>query len=644
MIGLGASSTLGIGLVVQLRDQFTQQANNISKSLNNLTGNAHKALGNTFGIMTKVGTGMTLAGYGITRGFIAATDSAMEFEKVLISVKALSGEIDNTQMRALGDVAMRLGPKFGMSATKVAEGMEELVKAGVATKDIPTILEQMVITAMGAGELLGGEQGVAARMTDLMMAFKITPEQVGRMGDILAKTAVESTVSFNSMAESFKYSQDVLKGFGFTLEESAAMIGVLGNVGLKGSIAGIALANAWKELGIAVGGGSKKKTKALELMGVSSADLVDEFGSLKRPLEIFHKIREGIKNMGDVQKSNVLNDLFGVRGKRAVSPLLEMLTKGPSDKWSGKSLTDMIDSLTNESAGSNMKILEEKSKSAAFQAERLKANWENFKIAIGNAIIPMLNRVIPMLSKMLEGLVAIGKTGFGKSLAKGIAVLGALLIPAGALLAVTGLIGKALLSTVGAFASFRMAGLWAYNTLIGRALAYDAAQAGVGAGMGINAAGSVYNKSTGRIVTTASTLGSVGGAAKGASTALGGLATVAGRLIPIVAGIAVAMAAFTVLTEDYIETKSPYVNYLNESSSGVLLPKYQTTGPGSPPIVPGAQVAMSKAEQIRKEVEGKDYKKGDTYINLHVDGKKTITKKINEGTENDANTLYGLNH
>ncbi len=645
MIGLGSSSTLGIGLVVQLRDQFTQNANNISASLNKLTGNANKALGNTFGLMTKVGVGMTVAGVAITKGMTASVNSAMEFQKVLISVKALSGEINDTQMNALGEVAMKLGPKFGMSAIEIAKGMEELVKAGVNTKDIPMILEQMVMSAMGAGEALGGEGGVAARMTDIMMAFKIAPEEVGRMGDILSKATVESTINFNSLAESFKYSQDILKGFGFTLEESASMIAILGNVGIKGSSAGIYLANAWKELGIAIGGTSKKKNEALSALGISPKDLVDEFGSLRRPLEILQKVKDGVKGMGDVERSNVLFNLFGTRGSRGINPMLDLLVKGPSDKWSGKSLTDMIKGLTNESAGSNQRIFEEKRKSLSFQMAALKENWTNFMIVIGNSIKPMITRLVSLLNTLLEKLIQVGQSGFGKMLIKGIAILGAIIIPAGALLTIVSLIGRGLLGAVGAFASFRTAGLWALNALIGRTMAYSALQSGVGVGMAVNAAGSVYNTSTGRIVTTAATLGNLGGAAKGASGLLGMLGMALGRLIPIVGGIAMVLEVVNLLTENYVQDKSSdRRDVYTEDQYRNLLPQYRTTAGGTPtPVLTEADKNVARAEEIRRQVEGKDYKKGDTYINVHVDGKKTITKKINEGAENEANTAYGLN-
>ena len=59
MIGLGSSSTLGIGLIIKLRDEFTQNANRISASMNQVHGNAERAMKRTMDSMIGAGTTMT---------------------------------------------------------------------------------------------------------------------------------------------------------------------------------------------------------------------------------------------------------------------------------------------------------------------------------------------------------------------------------------------------------------------------------------------------------------------------------------------------------------------------------------------------------------------------------------------------------
>ncbi len=685
MIGLGSSSTLGIGLVIHLRDQFTQNANKISQSIDKLHGNANKAMSKSFDMMIGAGAVMTAAGYGIMRGMKSATDEATEFQKVMLGIKAM-GEFKETDMPGLTAMAEMLGPKYGKSAITVAKGMEDLVKAGMGAKDIPKVMEAILQTAMAANEQLEGETGVAARMVDIMMAWGMSSNQAARAGDILAKASIESTVSFNDLAESMKYSQDILKGLHLTFEESVALMGVLGNAGIKGSMAGTALGNAYRELAIALGGTSKKKNHALAALGIDPASLMDAYGNLKRPLEILDKIKEGVREMGDVQRQNVLNDLFGVRGKRGVNPLIDFLSKKPTDKWMGKSLTEMVEELSNRSAGSNLRIVEEKMKGIAFQTDKLKANWDNFKIAIGNALIPLLNWALPKLNWLVEKLTAFARTAAGKWMVRAIAVFGALLIPMGLMVGTIGLIGRSMLWLRGGFAPFRAAGLWVWNTLIARALTYLGIIKGIGAGQKLNAAGSLIDAATGRIITPAYKMKGAGAGAgllgkiknmipglsriTGLFTTLAPILATVARAFTLVGLISMGLSAMGLSLYNQFKMLVGGIMYVISTILNTIYSLFTLDWDGwkdrqnmyyednfgkqnfdyternarqdrwnTHMQSPTAQRYDNKANSFNAAM-----KKSDTVIHIHVDGEKTITKRINAGTETEMTAMYGLNH
>jgi TP901 family phage tail tape measure protein len=687
MIGLGGTSTLGIGLIIELRDRFTQNANKISNTMNSLHGNANKAIRNSLNLMTTVGTGMAVVGYGITRGMKASVEESIKFQQVLLNVKAL-GEMTNGEMTMLGRNAQSLGPRYGRNAIVVAKGMEDLVKAGLKANDIPKVMEAILQTATAAGDALEGEGGVAARMTDIMMAWGMNSNQAARAGDIMAKASIESTVSFGDLAESMKYSQDILKGLHMTFEESIAMMGVLGNAGIKASMSGTALGNAWREIAIALGGGSEKKNKALASLGLSRGDLMDAYGNLKRPLEILDKIKRGVKGMGDVQRQNVLNDLFGVRGKRGINPLLDFLAKGENDKWMGKSFADMIETLTHGSTGANMKIIEEKSKGIAFQSERLSANWNNFKIAVGNALLPLITRILPILNRMLEKLTAFAQTGLGKWLIRGIALFGLILIPMGVMLMTIGLIGRGMMGLTSGLATFRSTGLWVWNTLIARALTYLGIINGIGKGQRINAAGSLINAATGRIITPAYKM--AGGAA---SAAASGSLGILGRITPLLSRFGSALSGILPVLGIIGRFLTPIglisgflaiSGFSFKQQIGVVIAslKWLVASIGNVIMsiigwIPGVDRPDSLTfSQRQNRIYEHSYGKNDlrnsldtpfypnsanpykangsgnfnslstpknTHVHVYIDGQKVLEKKINEGQENELSTQYGLN-
>lgn len=680
MIGLGSSSTLGIGLIIQLRDQFSQNADRISKSMTNMHANVNRAMANSFNSMTITGAGIATVGVRITRGMISATKSATEFQKVMLSIKALAGkDMTSNDLNNLSNLALRLGPKFGMSATEAARGMEDLVKAGLKASEIPKVLESLMLTSIGSGEMLGGEGGVAARMTDMLMAWGKTADQASRVGDILAKGAVESTVSFKDLSEAMVYSQNTLKGLNLTFEESVAMMSVMGNSGIKGSKAGIALQNMFKELTVAIGGGSRKKNAALAALGIDPKSLMDDFGSLRRPLEVIDRIKESIRGMGDIQKGNILFDIFGTRGGRGASPLIDFLTKNKNEKWLGKSLTEMVDTLTNRSAGENMRIFMEKSQGAAFQAERLKANWENFKIAVGNALLPLLNRTLPILSRIVESIGNFARNH--PFIVKLVAIFGALLVPLGGILMLTGLIGRGMMALRRGFVGFRMAGLWAWNTLIARALVYLGIMRGIGANQKMNAAGSIIDAATGRIVTPAYKVGAgklFGGPASlfgRFSSSLGSLTGGFSRLLPILGGLArifsvvglvsMALSAFGISFKTQLQVIWGSIKWVLASAVNLIMGIIETLTFGLVDFGGGgwsarqdkiAERTFEGVDPIERAYQPRErssygnnrytlpeYAKGDTVVHIHVPGEKTISKRINDRTENEMVSKYGLN-
>lgn len=688
MIGLGTSSTLGIGLVIDLRDQFTAKANMISKSLSGLHANANTALRNSMTSMVGVGAGMSAIGVGIMKGMQVATKEAMGFQKVMINIKAL-GEMSETDMLGLGKLAKSLGPKYGLDPTKVAQGMEDLVKAGLKANEIPSVLEAILRTSIGASEALDGEGGVAARMTDILMAWGFQANQADHVGDVMAKAAIESTTSFGQLSESMKYSQSTLRELNFTFEESVAMMAVLGNSGIKASMAGTALNNAWKELTIGVGGGSKKKNNALHAMGLSPRDLMNAEGGLKRPIQLLSMIKKGVQGMGDVQKYNVLQDLFGVRGERGISPLVKFLMKGPSDKWMGKSFEDMVKSLTSESAGSNLRIFEEKTKGAAFQAERLKATWSNFKIAIGQAIIPLLNTMLPILTKIVNKMAAFAETSVGKNLVKAVGVFGALLIPAGGFLIIMGSIGRIMLSMGGGMAAWGTAAKWVWTNLIRQALTYLGIMRGIQVTEKFNSAGRLINAATGRFVKRGAggMMGRLGGGMVGRvlgrilpgmgrfGTSITGLLPLLGRLAMgltgvglvsmglsmagislkrqfelLVGGITWVIASIINAAKSLIETVTfGAVSFDGNFRSRQNEINYTSfnDGPYTPQMAArdrnGSDNPQLESKYSAKSSAGGMYGAGNTNVHIYVDGEKTISKSIKQGQENELVSRFGLN-
>ena len=135
------------------------------------------------------------------------------------------GAMTEKQMAGLTARARELGRDTKLTAVEVGQGMEYLTMA--------------VFNARQTVQAIGGVLDVAAAAgTDL-----------GRTSDIVSnvrtKTFTSSNTTLESPGETMKYVAPVAKSAGASIELMAAMVGVLGDAGIQGSMAGTTLRNTF---------------------------------------------------------------------------------------------------------------------------------------------------------------------------------------------------------------------------------------------------------------------------------------------------------------------------------------------------------------------------------------------------------------
>jgi len=468
MLGLGSAGTIGLGLVVSLRDQFTGNAGRVNQAMAGLTAGAKNLLRNNSLALAGIGVGMTGMGLAITRSMAGATNEAAQFENTLRSLKAMAGDMTDNEMRRLGEQAWGLSRKYNFGPQQIAKGMEELVKASLKADQIPKVMEAALASALAASENLEGEEGVAARLVDIMMAWQIPAEDAMKVADLMNKTAIESTVSWNQLAESMKYSQDILHSLKIPMEDALALLGLLGNAGIKASIAGTSIGNMFREITEAAGGKSRKKNKALKELGLTPEDLRDATGNLKPLLPLLGLLESRMRGLNTVDKQNILQDLFGTRGKRGANPaldnLVDFMAKGGTASKMGHSLTESRDILLN-AVGATNQINAEKMQTYVNQMGLLKNAIVELKIAAGETLISIMIRGVQLLTKVAHVLTDIVKNPVGKFIVGTTFLMGALLIPIGAMITLTGALGLSMTMLSVNMKTLGQTARWVWQTL-----------------------------------------------------------------------------------------------------------------------------------------------------------------------------------
>ncbi len=216
-----------------------------------------------------IGTAQT-----IVSPFAGAIENAMTFEHAMSRVKALTqsglirqGDFDavNANMQKLEAQARELGATTQFTMTQAADAMGYLGMAGWKTEQIYATMPGMLDLAAGASVDLARTADI---VSDNMTAMGVPVEKAGRFMDVYAYALTNANVSLESLGETMKYAAPVAAAFGASLEDTAAMTMMMGNAGIKGSMAGTALRMGLLRLS----GPPKKASKEMEALGISVSD------------------------------------------------------------------------------------------------------------------------------------------------------------------------------------------------------------------------------------------------------------------------------------------------------------------------------------------------------------------------------------
>ena len=204
--------------------------------------------------------------------FGGGLDGAIEFEAQLDKVQA-KGSLTEAHLAELRQVAIDLGAKFGISGTEAAQGMESLAAAGLKTKDIIAALPSVL--ALAKVEAISMDDA-SAKLVNSLTAVGLGFDQAGRMADVLAKAALESTTSASAVAQALETAGQIARTAGLTFEETAAALTALAKGGIEGEKAGTALQAILTQLL----NPANQASQELDRLGITSRDLGTVIGAL----------------------------------------------------------------------------------------------------------------------------------------------------------------------------------------------------------------------------------------------------------------------------------------------------------------------------------------------------------------------------
>ncbi|HFJ0141180.1 TPA: phage tail tape measure protein, partial [Escherichia coli] len=367
----------------------------------------------------KLKTGGALATGAAAAGGYAAgrfLQPAIGFGKEMSRVQALTRIDKNSpQFKALREQALKLGSETQFTASDAASGQSFLAMAGFTPQAIQAALPGVLNMALAGGVELGETADIGS---NILTQFNLTADQMDRVGDTLTAAFTRTNTDLRALGETMKYTGPVAAKLGISLEEAAAMAGMLANNGLRGSDAGTAMRASLSRLASP----PKAAADALKELGVSVADARGKM----RPMEdVLLDLYKATQKYGQVDQVSFFKDIAGEEAFVGLQTLVAAAGSGELQK-----LTRELQGARGE-ADRVAKVMAD---NLDGDLKNLDSAWEGLRIRISDLVDGPLRSVTQWLTRVLEKIT---------SLAQAHPVLTRqLLIAGGALLAMTATVGS----------------------------------------------------------------------------------------------------------------------------------------------------------------------------------------------------------
>lgn len=325
----------------------------------------------------------------IAAPFESATKTAATFEAAMSKVGAICRADDN-DLAALTKKARELGETTQFTATQSAEAMSYLGMAGWDTKKIIAGMPGLLSLAAAGGTDLARTADI---VSDNLTAFGLAAEQSTHMADVYATVITNTNTNVEMLGDTMKYAAPVAHAFGASMEETAALAGLMANSGIKASQAGTSLRAGFLRLA----GPPKMASKAMEELGMSMNDITAEQKESAMALEslgiklsdtngprkmsaILTELREKTAKLGQEEKLAAMKSIFG---QEAATGWLAVLNSGD------KTFDELVTKL-EKSGGAADEIAKKMQNNAQGAMTRFNSAVESAQISIGQAFLPAM--------------------------------------------------------------------------------------------------------------------------------------------------------------------------------------------------------------------------------------------------------------
>jgi TP901 family phage tail tape measure protein len=344
-------------------------------TLESTTGRFGRNVGNYTSAFKSFGTSIASA-FGVSSGIFlfakgvkAAAESTVEFDQAQANLAAITGK-SRDQIASLVTQANELGKSTAFTATAVLELQTELAKLGFDESQILQMTEAVENFAIAVDADASRAAAVAG---SALRAFNLDASETERVVSTLAVATTKSALDFSKIEQALSTVAPVANSFGFTIEDTTALLGTLANAGFDASSSATATRNIL--LNLADGNGQLAKALGEPIKSID--DLVPAFKKLQD---------DGI----DLAEALELTD------KRSVAAFTSFIS-------AGEDVTKLRDNITGVS--DELKVLvDQRLNSFQGQTKLLGSAFDGVARQVGSVLLPIATKLVQSLTLVLSKL------------------------------------------------------------------------------------------------------------------------------------------------------------------------------------------------------------------------------------------------
>lgn len=384
-----------LSAALELQDKFSTNIQKATGQFDKMSNSIGKSAGKSQTSLNQMSAGFDRAALGI-KTFVttAATGVATKFIKdsymgyvdlndQLARNAAISGA--NAEEQAIMTQQVKeLGRSTRFTASQVAEAQMYQAMAGYRTNEILSVTPTLLKLSVATGEDLASTSDM---ITDSLSAFGLSISDIGMYTDVLASTANNTNTTVGMMGKAFTYVGASSKALGEDFKETAVMLGILADNGIKSQKAGTGLNAIYARL-------AKVTPEMRKQFEKTNTKLYDQNGKFKGLRKIIEESKPALEKLTVEQRNNWLATIAGTEGLKIWTSIMNNSTE--STKKAEEAVYNATGALDN--------FYSKMSDTDRQKIEELKSAWSGLQLQVGEGLSPVLGEQAAELTKKLNQL------------------------------------------------------------------------------------------------------------------------------------------------------------------------------------------------------------------------------------------------